>query len=187
VAIALAAPDDAVDVHVREDLQLGVTGVHPPHVGAQRHLAAVRIGGIGEVVVAPRVRAELRVVPRRRERQRCAAVPAPHQLRREQFPLLLGGGVLAQEAVERPDAGLALAQPGERAVPPQHVGPRHRKRHAGLAGVAEDELADLDRRSLAGQGIDATALDGGLADRVLVAERVEVTRLGARNPAPSAR
>ena len=116
---------------------------------------------------------------RRRERQRRAAAPAPHQLRREQLPLLLGLGVLVQEAIERPDARLVLAQPDERAVASQHVGPRHRKRHAGLAGIAEDELAGLDRRSLAGQGIDAAALDGGLADRILVAQRVEVARLGA--------
>ena len=185
--VGRAAPDDAVDVHVREDRQLGVARVHPPHVRAERHLPAVRIGGIGEVVVPPRVRAELRVVLRRRERQRRAAAPAPHQLRREQLPLLLRPGVLAQEAIERPDARLVLTQPGERAVPSQHVGLRHRQRHAGLAGIAEDELAGLDRRSLAGQRIDAAALDRGLADRVLVAERVEVTRLGAEVLRRSAR
>src|SRR3984957_19828162 len=88
-------------------------------------------------------------------------------------------GVLAQEAVECPDAGLVLAQPGERAVASEHVGPWHRQRHAVLSGVAEDELAGLDRRSLAGQGIDAAALNGGLSDRIPIAERIEVARLGA--------
>jgi deferrochelatase/peroxidase EfeB len=46
-----AAPDDAVDVHVGEDRHHGVTRVHPPHVCAARHLSAVRIGGVGEVIV----------------------------------------------------------------------------------------------------------------------------------------
>jgi hypothetical protein len=51
-----------VEVHVGEMRHLGVARVHAPHVRAERHLAAVRIGGIGEVVVAARVRAERRVV-----------------------------------------------------------------------------------------------------------------------------
>src|SRR4051812_13263286 len=87
--------------------------------------------------------------------------------------------MLAQEAVERPDLRLVLAQPDEGAVAPQHVWLWHRERHAGLAGVAEDEFTGLDRSSLAGQRLDAAALDGRLADTVLVAERVEVAGLGA--------
>ena len=114
-----------------------------------------------------------------RERQGRAAAPATHQLRREQLPLLLGLGVLAQEPVERPDPRLVLAQPDERAVAPQHVRAGHRQRHARLAGIAEDELAGFDRSSLAGQRVDAAALDRGLADGVLVAQRVEIARLGA--------
>ena len=116
----------------------------------ERHLSAVRIRGVGEVVVPARVRAERRVVARRGERQGRAAAPAADQLRGEQFPLLLGLRVLVQEPVERPDARLVVAQPDEGAVAAQHVRCRHRQRHAGLAGVAEDEFASLDRSSLAG-------------------------------------
>ena len=168
-----------MDVHVCEERHLGVARVHSPHVAAERHLSAVRIGGIGEVVVAQRVGAERRVVLVRRECQWGAAAPAPHQLRREQFPLVFGLRIRLQEAIERPDPRLVLAQPDVCAVSSQHVRLRRRKRHAGLAGVAQDELAGFDRWSLAGQRLDAAALDRGLADRVLIAERVQVARLGA--------
>ena len=79
-----------MEVHVDEERHLGVARIHPPHVAAERHLPAVRIGGVGEVVVSQRVGAERRVVSVRRERQRGAAAPAPHQLRREQLALVVG-------------------------------------------------------------------------------------------------
>jgi hypothetical protein len=103
-------------------------------------------------------------------RQRRTAAPAADRLRREQSPLLLGPGVLAKESVECADTGLVLAQPDERTVSLQHIRAGYRQRHAGSPGVAEDELAGLDRRSLARQRLDTAALDGGLADQVLVAE-----------------
>ena len=77
------------------------------------------------------------------------------------------------------DARLVFAQADEGAVAAQHIRLRHRKRHAGLAWIAEDELARLDRAPLAGQRIDAATLDGRLADAVFVAERIEVARLSA--------
>jgi hypothetical protein len=62
---------------------------------------------------------------------------------------------------------------------PEHVRLWHWQRHTGLPGIAEDEFAGFDGSALAGQGFDAAALDGGLADGVFVAEGVEVTGLGA--------
>ena len=162
--IGRAAPDDAVDVHVRELGHVGVARVHAPHVRAKQHLPAVRIGGICEVVVPARVCAERRVVLRRRERQWRATAPAPHQLRGEQLPLLLRPSVLLQEPVERPDSRLVFAQPDERVISSQHVRPWHRQRHAGLPGIGKDEFAGFDRWSLTGQGGDATALDGRLTN-----------------------
>jgi hypothetical protein len=76
-------------------------------VCAERHLSAVRVVGVGEVVVALRVSAEFRVVVRRCECQWRAAAPAADQFRREQLPFLLGLGMVAQEAVECRDPRLA--------------------------------------------------------------------------------
>src|SRR4029453_13264560 len=44
------APDDAGDVDVGEHGELGVAGVHPPDVRAERHLQALRILRVIEVV-----------------------------------------------------------------------------------------------------------------------------------------
>ena len=108
-----------------------------------------------------------------------AAAPAPHQLRREQLALVVGLSVCLQEAVERPNPRLVLAQPDECPVSAQHVGLWRRKRHPGLPGISQDELAGFDRRSLTGQRLDATALDRGLTDRIPVPERVQIARLSA--------
>jgi hypothetical protein len=51
-----------MEVHVRELRQGGITRIHAPHVGAKRHLPAMRIVGVSEVVVALGVFAERRVV-----------------------------------------------------------------------------------------------------------------------------
>ena len=77
------------------------------------------------------------------------------------------------------DARLVLAQAEEGAVAPEHIRLQRRNRHAGLARITEDEFTRFDGASLSGQRIDTAALDGGLADTVLVAERIEVARLGA--------
>src|SRR5262249_41874673 len=116
---------------------------------------------------------------RRRQRQWRPAAPPAHQLRREQLSLLRRAGMVPQEPVERPDSRLVLAEADVGAVAAQRVRRWRRERRAGLARIAEAELARLDRRSLTGERVDAAALDGRLADRVPVAERVEIARLGA--------
>ena len=70
--------------------ELRVARVHTPHVGTERHLPAMRIVRVVEVVVPLRVGAERGIVLVRRQRQRRAAAPAADQLRGEQFALFLG-------------------------------------------------------------------------------------------------
>jgi hypothetical protein len=61
-SVGCAATDDAMEVHVRELRQAGIARIHAPHVGAERHLPAMGIVGVSEVVVALGVFAERRVV-----------------------------------------------------------------------------------------------------------------------------
>ena len=168
-----------MDVHVREHRHLGIAWVHPAHVAAERHLFAVRIVGISEVVVPLRVLAERGVVLDRRKRQWRAAAPPADQLRGQQLTFFVRLSIVSQESVERSDPRLVLAQANEGAVAPEHIRLQHRKRHTGLARITEDEFTRFDGATLSGQWIDTAALDGGLADTVLVAERIEIARLSA--------
>src|SRR6266446_4372067 len=178
-SVGRAAPDDAMDVHIRKHRHLRVARIHAAHVAAQRHPFALRITGVGEIVISLRIVAERRIVLCRRERQWRTATPAPDELRRQQLALLGGLAVRSQEPVERSDPRLVFAQTNVRAVAAQYVRLRHRKGHSGLAWIAEDELAGFDRLPLTRKRLDATALDGGLADAVFIAERVEAARLSA--------
>src|SRR5207245_5935575 len=81
--------------------------------------------------------------------------------------------------IERSDPRLVFSQANVGAVAAQHVSLRHRKRHTALTWIAEDELPRFDRLPLTGKRIDTTAFNGGLADAVFIAERVETARLGA--------
>ena len=146
---------------------------------AERHLPAMRVVRVIEVVVPLRVRAERRIVGVRRQRQRSAAAPTADQLRGEQFPLFLGASIVAEEAIERADARLIFAEAHIGAVAAEYVRLRHRQRNAGLARISEDELAGLDRPSLAGQRLDAAAFDRRLVDAVLVAQRIAIAGLRA--------
>ena len=87
-AVRGAAPDDAMNVHVREHGQFGVPRVHPAHVATERCLLAIQIVSISKVVVPLWVLAERGVVLFRRKRQavrrcasdRTASRPAAHVL-----------------------------------------------------------------------------------------------------------
>ena len=57
---------------------------------------------------------------------------------------------------------------------------RHRKRYSGLARIAENEFTCFDGAPLARQRIDSAAFNGGLADTVLIAERIEIAGLSAK-------
>jgi hypothetical protein len=78
----------------------GIERIHPPSVRAKWALQASRVLGlIEEVVVTPRVGAQLGVISLQRERQRRAAWPAPDNLGGQQRLLGrargLGANVLA--------------------------------------------------------------------------------------------
>src|SRR6266446_8893728 len=168
-----------MDVHIRKHRHLRVARIHATHVAAQRHTFALRISGVGEIVISLRIFAERHIVLRRRMRQWRAATPAPDEFRRQQLALIVGLTVLSQEPVERSDPRLVFSQTNIGAVATQHFRLRHRKRHTALTWIAEDELPRFDRLPLTGKRIDATALDGGFSDAVFITERVETARLSA--------
>src|SRR5260221_4736742 len=168
-----------MDVYISEDRHLRVARVHATHVAAQRYTFALRISGVGEIVISLRIFAERHIVLCRRERQWRAATPAPDEFRRQQLALIVGLTVLSQEPVERSDPRLVFSQTNIGAVATQHFRLRHRKRHTALTWIAEDELPRFDRLPLTEKRIDATALDGGLADAVFISERGETARLSA--------
>ena len=96
-----------------------VARIYPANVRAKRHGVAVRVHVlVGEVVVALKIGPERRVVLLGREYERRAAAPAPHQLRRDEF-LLLVRVPCAQEVTEladvllEPPIGHEAAVPGE--------------------------------------------------------------------------
>ena len=80
--------------------------------------------------------------------------------------------------IERTDARLILAETHIGPVATEDVRLRHWQ-GTGLTGISKDELAGLDRPSLAGQRVDAAAFDRWLIDAVFVAERIEVAWLRA--------
>src|SRR5258706_91640 len=168
-----------MDVYISEDRHLRVARVHATHVAAQRHPFALRITGVGEIVISLRIFAERLIVLRRRDRQWRAATPAPDELRRQQLALLVGLTALSQEPVERSNPRLVFSQANVGAVAAQHFRLRHRKRHTALAWIPQDELPRFDRLPLTGKRLNATALDSGLADAVFISERVETARLSA--------
>src|SRR5258705_12639679 len=168
-----------MDVYISEDRHLRVARVHATHVAAQRRPFALRITGVGEIVISLRIFAERYIVLCRREHQWRAATPAPDEFRRQQLALIVGLTVLSQEPIERSNPRLVFSQTNIGAVAAQHVWLRHRKRHTALTWIAEDELTRFDRLPLTGKRIDATALDGGLSDAVFITERVETARLSA--------
>ena len=113
------------------------------------------------------------------KRQRRAAAPAADQLRGDQFPFFLGASIRPEESIERADARLIFAEAHIGPVAAEDVRLRHRQGDPGLTRISKDELAGLDRPSLARQRLDAAALDRRLVDAVFVAQRIEVARLRA--------
>ena len=149
----------------------GVAGVGPAGVGAKRALQAPRVVAVPEVVVALRVGAELGVVTVRGEGKGGAALPAAHHLRAQQLFLGCTDGGRAQVLAVGRDPGVQLAEHHVGAVAAQVRWRRHRRQLARLVGVAQDDLAGLDRLFARVGRRPAAALDAGLADPVLEPER----------------
>jgi hypothetical protein len=159
--------------------------VHPRHADDLR-VARVRAAGVGtegalepasvvrrveEGVVPRRIGPELLVVAVRSERQRRAARPAADEPGREQ--LLLGStlGAGTDVLAERRHPGMELAEDDVAAVAAEHLRLGRGGQVAVLVRVAQDEFAGLERVLVRVGGGDAAALDIGVADAVLEAER----------------
>src|SRR5215211_5789535 len=169
--VAGAAPDHAMQADVDASLVVErVSRVGAPRVRASRAPEAAQIVVVVEVVVARRIRTELGIVVVRGERQGRATLPASDHLGAQQRLLLPAGGSFAEVASVGRDAGVQLPEHDVGAVAAEQLRGRHRRQTARLVGIAEDELAGLDR-SLPGVGAwDPAALHRLLADPVLEAE-----------------
>ena len=144
--VARAAADHAVQADVDAALVVErVARVGAPRVRAGRALEAAQVVAVAEVVVALRVGAERRVVALGSERQRRAALPASDHLGAEQRLLFAARGPGAQVLPVGGDPRVQLAEDDVGAVATEHIGRRHRRQAPRLVGVAEDELAGLDR------------------------------------------
>ena len=97
-----------------------------------------------EIVVAGRIGSQLGVIPRWAQRQRSAALPAPHHLCRQEVLLVRARRVRRKILAERRDALMQLAKDDVGAVFTQNLGPWHRGQFIPLIRVAEQELAGLD-------------------------------------------
>jgi hypothetical protein len=138
-----------VDIDIGQAGEFRIPRIHAPDMAPEWHLPAVRVVRVIEVVVALWVRTEGGVVDIRRQRQRCAAAPTADQLRGDQFTFFLGASVGPKESIERADARLIFAEAHIRAVAPEDVRLRHRQGVPDLTRIPKDELASLDRPSLA--------------------------------------
>ena len=140
-------------------------------MGAHGALEAAGIVAVEEVVVPPRVAAELRVVPLRGEREWGSSLPAPDHLRTEECLLLAVRSLRAEVLPVCSDLRVQLPEDDIGAVSAQDVRGRHRRQLARLIRVSEDDLARLERPVVRVRWRPAAALDRRLADTVLEAER----------------
>ena len=114
-------------------------------MGAHRADQAPGVVGVAEGVDAGGVGRELGIVGVRGQHQWRTAAPPPEQLGRKLLLALGIGRVVGQEAAKRGDVGMDLAHAEVGSVVPECGRHRHGLRDAGLAGVAERELAGGDR------------------------------------------
>ena len=160
-----------MDVHNRDGVFEGIPRVIAPDVSADRALAALGVFRVvAEVVVSLRIGPKLGIVALRGEHQRGATRPAAHHLRLQQCFVFGARGVGFQVSAELRHMRVELTEGDIRAVTAQHLRLRHRRQVAHLIEVAEDELASLDGRALAGQAGKDAAFDQRVADAVPVAQ-----------------
>src|SRR4051812_26704634 len=105
-------------------------------------------------------------------RERRAAAPPAHHLRRDQLLLRWILRVRLEVAAERSDSLMQLAERHIGAVASEHLGVRNRGPWIELVGVAEDQLAGLERLLARVRSGDPGALDGRVAYPVAESERL---------------
>src|SRR5262249_11936390 len=153
-------------MYPRHARYLCVTRVRAPNVRAARSLETVRVViPKEEVVVAQRICAQLRVIVKRTERQRCAASPTTHHLSCHQLLIFGTFRVLLQVAAELGHTLMQLAKDNVRAVAAQDSG-HGLLDTAHLVRVTEHEIAGFERLLLGVTPGDAASLNGRMADAV---------------------
>src|SRR5262245_10249620 len=164
-----AAPDDSTPVHVVP----GVAEIHAPDVGAERRRVPLRVHlCVIEVVVALWIGRELGIVLRGRQRQRCAAAPAAHQLRRDQLlAFRRGPAVLPKEIAKPADVLLHLPIREKASVLRQDLGLQERD-VAVLVRVPEEELSWLERSSGTRRRRDPHSVDFRLRHAIPISEMI---------------
>ena len=174
------SPDHPAPVHVVPR----VARIYPANVRAKRDRIAVRVHLlVVEVVVALHVGAQRRIVFFRREHERRSAAPAPHQLGRDQFLLLGSVAVLPEKLAKFPHMLLEPPVGHVAAVPRENFGLWTVGYDAVFVGIAQDELAWLQRLAGSGRRFDAISFDGRLRQPVAIAEmfmRVSERRNGLK-------
>src|SRR5215203_3299727 len=168
--VGRAAADDAVKPHFAADD--GVARVRAASVRPNGALEAALVVAVEEVVVAGVVGTERRVVFVRRERERGAAGPAPHDLRGDPLGVRVALRGASDVAAESGDIRVQLAEDQVAPIPPQGVGLGDGSDAARLVGVAQYELSRFDRLLLGVRGGDPAAFHRGLRDAVAEIEGV---------------
>ncbi len=135
------------------------------------HPIPVRIRlGVGEIVRPLEVGAERGVFVVRRERERRAAAPAPHQFGGDELLRLVRVALRPEEFAESADVLLEPQIGHEAAVARQFLRLRDLRDGAAFVGIAEKELARLDRRSRARRGRGANSFDRNFRKAIEVPE-----------------
>src|SRR5262249_27643595 len=151
----------------------GVAGggeIHGAGVGGERRRVPLWIHlCVSEVVVALWISREFGIILRGRQRQRCAAAPAAHQLGGDEFLLLRRSTVRPEKVPEPADVLLQSAVREIASVPRQDLGLR--QRHvAVLVRIPEEELARLEGSSGARGWRDPRSLDFRLRHAIAISE-----------------
>ena len=195
VAVGDAAPDQAVAVDELALERQAVARVGAADVAAGGAAQPVLVVEVGEGVVARGVGDDGGVGAVGGEVERRAVAPAPDELGRQHAPRRPGSGARRRRACggRSPRPGAACGRRGRSRWRSSWSGAGAARDRVLLVAVAEDELAGadrppaavLERRALAGQRVDAAALDRRLGEAVGEAEVLDPA--GQRRARPGRR
>src|SRR4051812_36799332 len=109
---------------------------------AWRSLVAYRVVCFEkEVVIAPSVNANLRIVVHRTQSEWSPTSPAAHHLRRQEFLSLRIGSIVLQVLTKLGDTLMQLAKDDIASIASQNLRLRNLRRITDLIGISEHELA----------------------------------------------
>src|SRR5262249_91510 len=102
--------------------------------------------------------------------KRCAAAPAPHELRGEELLLVRSSAVLAQKLAKSADVLLEPPIGHEAAIAGEDLRLRERRTGSGFVRVGEGEFARLEWGTRARRRLISRSLDDRLREPVAVAK-----------------